>query len=259
MTIFTPPPVPPPAATAMRDDLAIHAHHLSYYGGHFGVTKTAARLACRYWWPRLRHDVCAYVRTCTFCPAHADSPEKWRWLILPIRTAFEPIAIDGIGALPLTQHQHNHILVIIDHHTRWVELVPLHNPTAAATARAILTHWISSWGVPGAQSTSALLKQLCATVDTSKIYAFQYSPRDNSIVESYIRPLGTTLKVCIDYFKRDGDKVLPAAALAYRSTRHSVTRFSPYFLVTGQEAVLPLSRECLKPKLHRTGAQWVHA
>ena len=31
---------------------AIHAHHLSYYGGHFGLAETFARLALRYWWPR---------------------------------------------------------------------------------------------------------------------------------------------------------------------------------------------------------------
>ncbi|KAL8436892.1 hypothetical protein ACSSS7_001394 [Eimeria intestinalis] len=55
---------------------AIHAHHLSYYGGHFGVTNTAARVACRYWWPRLRQDVDAYLRRCTFCLAHAGSPQK---------------------------------------------------------------------------------------------------------------------------------------------------------------------------------------
>ena len=28
---------------------AIHAHHLSYYGGHFGLAKTFARLALRNW------------------------------------------------------------------------------------------------------------------------------------------------------------------------------------------------------------------
>ncbi|KAL8429798.1 hypothetical protein ACSSS7_006338 [Eimeria intestinalis] len=82
---------------------AIPARHLSYYGGHLGVTMTAARLACRYWWPHLRHDVRAYLRTCTFCLAHADFPKKLRWLNLPMATPFEPIAIDRFGPLPPTQ------------------------------------------------------------------------------------------------------------------------------------------------------------
>ncbi|KAL8445711.1 hypothetical protein Emag_005036 [Eimeria magna] len=114
---------------------AIQAHHLSYYGGHFGIfKKTAARLACRYWWPHLQRDVRAYFCRCPFCIANTDAPRKWKWLNLPIGTPFELIAIDLFGPLPLTRRGNNHILVIIDHHTRWVELVPLPNPTAAQVA-----------------------------------------------------------------------------------------------------------------------------
>ncbi|KAL8441146.1 hypothetical protein Emag_007407 [Eimeria magna] len=40
------------------------------------------------------------------------------------------------------------------------------------------------------------------------------------------------------HFRQEWDVVLPAAVLAYRCTPHSVTRFSPFFLVTGQELAL---------------------
>ncbi|KAL8441266.1 hypothetical protein Emag_007319 [Eimeria magna] len=188
---------------------AIQAHHFSYYGGHFGVFKTAARLACR---------------------------------------------------------GNNHILVIIDHHTRWVELVPLPNPTAAQVAQALFNEWISRWGVPrallsdnGPQFTAELLRQLCTTFGISKLFASPYNPRGNSIVESYMRSLKTTLRLCLQHFRQEWDIVLPAAALAYRCTPHSVTRFSPFFLVTGQELVLPLSRQWTEPVLHPSGARWLHA
>ncbi|KAL8441265.1 hypothetical protein Emag_007321 [Eimeria magna] len=221
---------------------AIQAHHLSYYGGHFGVFKTAARLACRYWWPHLQRDVRAYFRRCPFCIANTDAPRKWKWLNLPIGTPFELIAIDLFGPLPLTRRGNNHILVIIDHHTRWVELVPLPNPTAAQVAQALFNEWISRWGVPrallsdnGPQFTAELLRQLCTTFGISKLFASPYNPRGNSIVESYMRSLKTTLRLCLQHFRQGWDVVLPAAALAYRCTPHSVTRFSPFFLVTGQE------------------------
>ncbi|KAL8440676.1 hypothetical protein Emag_007831 [Eimeria magna] len=159
---------------------AIQAHHLSCYGGHFGVLKTAARLACR---------------------------------------------------------GNNHILIIIDHHTRWVELVPLPNPTAAQVAQALFNEWISRWGVPrallsdnGPQFTAELLRQLCTTLGISKLFESPYNPRGNSIVESYMRSLKTTLRLCLQHFRQEWDIVLPAAALAYRCTPHSVTRFSPFFL-----------------------------
>ncbi|KAL8440685.1 hypothetical protein Emag_007823 [Eimeria magna] len=228
---------------------AIQAHHLNYYGGHFGVFKTAARLVCRNWWPRLQRDVRAYFRRCPFCIANIDAPRKWKCLNLPICTPIKLIAIDLSGPLPVTRRGNNHILVIIDHHTRWVELVPLPNPTAAQVAQALFNKWISRWGVPrallsdnGPQFTAELLRQLCTTFGISKLFASPYNPRGNSIVESYMRSLEITLRLCLQHFRQEWDVVLPAAAVAYRCTPHSVTRFSPFFLVTGQELVLALSR-----------------
>ncbi|KAL8441470.1 hypothetical protein Emag_007140 [Eimeria magna] len=243
------------------------------------------------WPPHLRHtplQFCVlhdlvYVRigigghTCSgmFAPTSAAAlsasltptpPRKWKWLNLPIGTAFELIAIDLFGPLPITRRGNNHILVIIEHHTRWVELVPLPNPTAAQVAQALFNEWISRWGVPrallsdnGPQFTAELLRQLCTTFGISKLFASPYNPRGNSIVESDMRSLKTTLRVCLQHFRQEWDVVLPAAALASRCTPHSVKRFSPFFLITGQELVFPLSRQWTEPVLHSTGARWLHA
>ncbi|KAL8447032.1 hypothetical protein Emed_004662 [Eimeria media] len=122
-----------PAALRHR---AIHAHHLSYYGGHFGVAKTAERLWVRYWWPSLRRDVKQFLRRCAFCLATTDRPQAWRWLNLPIGTPFELVATDLFGPLRASATGNTHILVFLDHHTRWVELVALPAPTAASVAEA---------------------------------------------------------------------------------------------------------------------------
>ena len=245
---------------------AIHAHHLSYYGGHFGCAKTCARLAVRYWWPTLRADVKAYMARCGFCLAHSPFTRAWRWLSLPIGTPFEVVAADIFGPLKPTERGNLYILVIIDHHTRWVELVPMPDPTAEIVAQAIFEQWISRWGVMralltdnGRQFTARLLRQLTDVYGIKRIFASPYNPRDNAIVESYMRSLKTALKLCIDVFKADWDFALQAAALAYRATPHTVTGFSPYFLVTGQEVVLPLSREWNEPALCLSGVTWLEA
>ncbi|KAL8440829.1 hypothetical protein Emag_007698 [Eimeria magna] len=125
---------------------AIQAHHLCYYGGHSGVFKTAARLASRHWWLHLQRVVCAYFRRCALCMANTDAPRKWKWLNLHIGTPFELMAIDLFCPLQPTLRGNNHNLVIIDHHRRWVGLVPLPNPTAAHVAQAFFNEWISRWG-----------------------------------------------------------------------------------------------------------------
>ena len=59
-----------PAFRADFRQRTVHAHHLSYYGGHFGLAKTFARLTLRYWWPRQCADVRAFLARRTFCMAN---------------------------------------------------------------------------------------------------------------------------------------------------------------------------------------------
>ena len=129
-----------PAAFRQR---AIHAHHLSYYGGHFGLPKAFARLALNIWWPRQRANVRAFLARCTFSMAKTQFSKPWRWLSLPIDTPFGIVAADIFGPLKPTARGHTHILVLIDHHTRWVELVVLPEPTAELVAEAIFECRIS--------------------------------------------------------------------------------------------------------------------
>ncbi|KAL8441664.1 hypothetical protein Emed_007526 [Eimeria media] len=163
---------------------AIRAHHLSYYGGHFGLHKTRARLAERYWWPSLRRDVKMFMRKCVLCMAHTHDPRRWKWSSLPIGTPFELVAMDLYGPLTVTETGNAYILVFIDHHTRWVELVPLKQPTASTVADAFFVSWISRWGVPrailsdnGPQFTAELLRHLCQVYGITKLTAAPYHPR----------------------------------------------------------------------------------
>ena len=63
--------------------------------------------------------------------------KPWRWLSLPIGTPFEIMAADIFGPLRPTARGHTHILVLIDHHARWVELIALPEATAELVAEAI--------------------------------------------------------------------------------------------------------------------------
>ena len=89
-----------PAAFRQR---AIHAHHLSYYGGHFGLAKTFARLALRYWWPRQRAKVRAFLARCTLRMAMALAQPPDRYAVWDRRRGdVRPAQAYGPGAYPYT-------------------------------------------------------------------------------------------------------------------------------------------------------------
>ena len=165
---------------------AIYAHHLRYYGGHFGLAKTFARLALLYWWLRQRANVRAVLARCTFCMANTQFSKPWRWLSLPIGKPFEILAADIFGSLRPTARGHAHILVLIDHHTRWVELIALPEPTAELVVDAIFEQWKSRWGTMralltnnGLRFTACLLQQLTDVYGIKHIYSSPCNPRGN--------------------------------------------------------------------------------
>ena len=206
----------------------------------------------------------AVLTRCAFCMTNAQFSKPWRWLSLPINTPFEVVAAELFGQLKPTARGRTHILALIDHHTRWVELIALPESTNELVADAIFKHCISRWGTMralltdnGRQLTARLLQQLTDIYGIKHIYIPPYNPRGNSVVQSYMRTLKTTLKLCTQAFQADWDVALQAAALAYRANQHTVTGHTPFFLVRGQQVVLPLSREWHKPALCPLGVMWL--
>ena len=103
----------------------------------------------------------------------------------------------------------------------------------------------------GRQFTACLSQQLTDVYGIKDIYSSPYNPRGNSVVESYVRTLKTTLKLGTQAFQTDWDVALQVAALAYRTTLHTVTGHTPLFLMTGQEVVLLYCASGMSPRYAR--------
>ena len=76
---------------------------------------------------------------------------------------------------------------------------------------------------------------------------------------SYVRSLKTTLKLGTQAFQTDWYVALQAAALAYRATPHTLTGYTPFFLMSGRDVALPFSREWHEPALCPLGVTSLEA
>ena len=94
----------------------------------------------------------------------------------------------------------------------------------------------------GPQFTASVVRTFCENVGARKIYSTPYHPQGNSIVESYMSSLKKSSAALVSEDGRDWDLFLSAVALAYNSTPHTVTGFSPFFLAHGRETMLPGQR-----------------
>jgi hypothetical protein len=60
----------------------------------------------------------------------------------------EWVHLDFIGPLPRTERGNEHILMMVDQFTKWVECIPLPSQSAEETARAAVNQFFSRFGCP---------------------------------------------------------------------------------------------------------------
>ena len=138
---------------------------------HHWYESTLRTIAQRFWWPRVRADVSAFVKACEVCDRDRVAKPSPRSPLghlpadLPFATLFMDI-VGGQNSLSLGASPKS-ILTMIDNLTGWAEEVPIFDQSAATVARAVYSEWIARYGVPdqlysdrGVQFESAVLAEL---------------------------------------------------------------------------------------------------
>lgn len=159
---------------------------------------------------------------------------------------FQKIAAD-ITELHVTTQGNSYVLVAMDFFTRYLNLFPLKDQHATTVAKCIFEDYIRQHGLPesihtdqGRQFESDLIKHLCNLLGINKTRTSPYHAQSDSMVERQNRTLKDQLAKYISQSGGEWDQYLPQCELAYNSSVHSSTGFSPFFLVHGKEPNLPL-------------------
>ena len=127
------------------------------------------------------------------------------------------------------------------------EAVPLKEVKAENVEDFIRTNLIYRFGVParmmsdnGPSFKNRQIEKMCAKFKIKHHFSMGYNPAANGQAEAFNKVLFKFLKKVVSQNKRHWHMKLLESLWAYRTTTRTATRMTPYSLVYGGEAVLPL-------------------
>ncbi len=217
-------------------------------GGHRGGNNTYSQFIRRYYFPGAAVEAALVVKMCHTCQRNQPKPHEQMHTLAssPVGDCFQKWSIDFVGPLPTSSAGHTYILTAKDCFTRWVEAYPTENMTATTVARTLEKELFSRFGLPeqihadrGTQFTSTLLHAVFQELGINGTHTPSYNPK-SSPVERTHRDLGRMLRSCMEEQAQDWEHYLPGCLLALRTTVCRSTGFSPFFMVYGREAALPV-------------------
>ena len=92
----------------------------------------------------------------------------------------------------------------------------------------------------GREFENKVMQELCIMCGSHKTKTTPYHPESDGLVERFIRTLLMMFAMFAGENPDDWDDLLPAVMMAYRSSVHESTGFSPYRLMLGEECTLPM-------------------
>jgi hypothetical protein len=161
---------------------------------------------------------------------------------------FRGWGLDFIGKIhPSSSKGHQSVLVVTDYFTKWTEVVALKNMTHREVIEFTTEHIIHRFGIPHTltidQGASFMSKEVHEFAELCRIKLLNSSPyyaQANGHVESSNRTWISLIKKKISDNPKHWHKILFEALWAHRISKHRATKVSPFELVYGQEAVLPV-------------------
>ncbi|KAI3467894.1 hypothetical protein Pfo_024557 [Paulownia fortunei] len=174
------------------------------------------------------------------CGAHQSGP----------KLHFRIKRMDVVGPMIKSSGRHLYILAATVYFSKWAEAIPLKEVKKENVADFIRINIIYSYGIPryiitdnGKPFGNSLIDKLCQKFSFKQRKSSMYYAAANGLSEVFNKTLCTLLKKVIAKSKRDWHERIGEALWAYRTTFRMPTQATPYALVYGVEAIVPLEQQ----------------
>jgi hypothetical protein len=226
--------------------------HSAEYGGHYSHFLTQEKVwSSGFFWSEMHEDTKRYVVSCPECQRTGNISQKNS---IPLKyilqiDLFDVWGIDFMGPFK-NSHEFQHILVMVDYVSKWVEAMPCRK---ASTDESILMiksmifpHFITlriliSDG--GTHFTGKNFKRCLSKLGIEHRISTTYNPQTNGQAVILNRQLKIILNKTIEKGGKDWSNKLDGALWAYRTAFKTPIGMTPYQFFYSKACYLPVELE----------------
>ena len=156
-----------------------------------------------------------------------------------------------MSPFPKNENGNCYILVAEHYFTKWLEAWAIPNQEAKTIAQKLLDEMFLRFSLPdrlhsdqGRQFEGKLIEELCKLLQVEKTHTTPYHPQGDGLVERANRTILSMLATVVKDHHKDWESHLRATCMAYNSSIQSTTGQSPFFLMFGRRARIPVDLLC---------------
>ena len=178
------------------------------------------------------------------------APQKALLCLLEVTHPLELIHMDYLKIESNQSDKDMHILIMMDHFTRFAQAFITPNQTAPVVARTLWDQYFMKYGIPekiisdqGRNFESKLIAELCNLARIQKLRTSPYRPQTNGQCERFNSTLISMIGTLPPDTKRNWQAQIATLVHGYNYTKSSATGYKPYTLMFGREPLLPIDIE----------------
>lgn len=216
---------------------------------HMGVSKTFRRLRQVVFWKGMQKDVAEYIQSCDICEYKGKAADRAHDPQLILRhplvyRPFQRVSVDLIGPFPKSRVGHKHVVVIVDHFTKWSIAAPIATKEASQVAEVLIQHMYMIFGPAevllsdngGEITANQLNAEIFQRLGSYLTNTTGYHPASNGQVERINKVYKDAIaKYTDDKEHEDWDAFLPLISHSINTSVSTTTGYTPYLLLFGRE------------------------
>ena len=229
--------------------------HASKQSGHFKLNSTYNRVFSIYHWRQMKADISVYISKCLQCNVSGDKPNLRNQVYSNLECSVlgQCIHMDISGKWPADSLEYCYVLVIVEVCTRYAIFIPLKQKTAALVTEALLSRYISYFGIPnkihsdlGKEFKNQIFDKLCNSLEINHTFT-PVDVHNSNLSERSIRDLVKFFRILSDNEKATWSRFIPLFQIAQNSHFNTTLQTSPFQALTGRSISLPISLATQQP------------